>query len=137
MRHSRLTPAAALALLLAAAAAPLARAGARQPPPSALALTGRDWVRLSPDAREAYLSGFLAGAAAQQASAGAKTRPAGPAVAARAVALQRADALAFPYRANVYRSHLDDYFFYENRRREPLIAVIVDLHAGQGRTGRE
>jgi hypothetical protein len=134
MRPHHIAPAALAALVLAAAAvSPLTRAAAVQPPPGSLALTGREWVRLSPEARTAYLDGFLAGAAAQQAAAEAKARPAGPAVAARAAALQRADALTFPYRANVYRSHLDDYFFYKNRRREPLIAVIVDVHAGQSR----
>ena len=104
--------------------------------PEPTALTGRDWDRLSPGARNAYLSGFLAGAAAQQAvAATSRDSASGRAVVARAATLRRSGALTFPFRENVYRSHLDDYFFYENRRRETLIQVLVDMNAG-GAHGR-
>lgn len=124
----------ALGALIAAALGgvlPVRRpAAAKAPLPEPTALTGRDWARLSPEARNAYLSGFLAGAATQQAAAG-RPRATGGQVAARAAALRRGGTLAFPFRENVYRSHLDDYFFYENRRGETLIQVLVEVNASR------
>lgn len=104
-----------------------AGASAAQPFADPLALTGNDWQAMGPDVREAYLQGFVAGAATHQATAGKLVE--GKRAAAAAARLKRQDALAFPYGTNVYRSHLDDYYFYENRRVQPLIEVLVDLNS--------
>jgi hypothetical protein len=99
-----------------------------------LLFTGNEWDKLNGDERDAYLQGFISGAAAQQAAA-AKGSAEGKAVAARAVLLKRSGALTIPYRENVYRSHLDDWFFYTDRRPQTLIAVIVDASTGMRHHG--
>ena len=117
------------------------RAGA-EPGPLALAaastdpilFTGSEWNEWSGNERDAYLQGFIAGAAAHQAST-EKGAAAGRAVAARAVLLKRRSALAIPYRENVYRAHLDDWFFYKDRRTQTLIEVIVDASGGRRHGG--
>lgn len=128
---------AGLALALGTRRAPADAPAAQLSDP--LTLTGHDWSRLSPEERNAYLIGFIAGAAAQQASPTGTTPGTAPTsgrdVARRAVALKRSGSLTFPYRENVYRSHLDDYFFYQDRRTEALIQVLVDMHA-TARPGR-
>lgn len=114
-----------------ATAASAAAAAADDGAPDPIGYSGTDWSRLTPDARDAYLIGFLAGAAAQQATNTRAATPApGKVIAARARALKSEGRLTFPYRENVYRAHIDDYFFYRNRRVEPLIKVIVDMNIG-------
>ena len=92
-----------------------------------IALTGRDWARLDSGERDAYLAGFIAGAAAYQATRGHRSVE-GARAAAEAARLRRNGDLAFPFRENVYRSHLDDYYFYENRRDHTLIRAIIDMN---------
>jgi hypothetical protein len=116
-----------LALGATLGGATLGAAAARRAAPHPILLTGHDWDRLSGDARDAYLQGFIAGAAAHQAAA-AKGSAEGRAVARRAAALRERDALKYPYRENVYRSHLDDYFFYRDRRTQTLIEVLTDIN---------
>ncbi|MGI9077222.1 MAG: hypothetical protein ACR2G6_07830 [Gemmatimonadaceae bacterium] len=92
-----------------------------------VSLNGYDWHGWSPDARETYLAGFLAGAAAHQA---VRQRPAASAkrIAADAARLKRGGTLTFPFGANVYRSHLDDFYFYENRRVRTLIEALAEFN---------
>jgi hypothetical protein len=96
-----------------------------------VALTGYDWDRMSPDERHGYIAGFIAGAAAHQASGG-KTAIAGSRVATEAARLKKEGALHFKFGENVYRSHIDDYFFYQNRRVQTLIQVIVGVNSQMG-----
>jgi hypothetical protein len=98
---------------------------------SPVALTGNDWDKMSPDERQGYIAGFIAGAAAHQASGGKTTMP-GARVAAEAARLKKAGSLHFKFGENVYRSHIDDYFFYQNRRVQPLIQVIVGVNSQMG-----
>lgn len=91
--------------------------------------TGNEWDQFTGEERDAFLQGFIAGAAAHQAW-NEKGSAAGRAVAARAALLKRRSALTIPYRENVYRAHLDDWFFYKDRRRQTLIEVIVDASGG-------
>lgn len=131
-RVQRMALALTLAMVLSAAVGLASAEAGVQTPPDPIGLTGREWSRFSADERNAYLVGFLAGAAAQQASA-ARTPPGtGREIVARAALLKRQGRLTFPYRENVYRSHLDDYFFYQNRRSETLIQVLADLPTGAG-----
>ena len=102
-------------------------AGATRLPSHPIALNGHDWTAMEPAARGAYLAGFIAGAAAHQATGGAASVT-GAAAAARASRLRTDAALAFPFASNVYRSHLDDYYFYTNRRRQTLLEVLVDVN---------
>ncbi len=96
--------------------------------------TGNEWDQFTGEERDAFLQGFITGAAAHQASK-EKGSAAGRAVAARAALLKRRGALTIPYRENVYRAHLDDWFFYKDRRTQTLIEVIVDASGGS-RHGR-
>jgi len=96
-----------------------------------VALTGNDWDKMSPDERQGFIAGFIAGAAAHQASGG-KTAVAGSRVATEAARLKKEGALHFKFGENVYRSHIDDYFFYRNRRVQPLIQVIVGVNSQMG-----
>jgi hypothetical protein len=119
----------ALSALLAAGAgvAGGALALGAAPPQTPVSLTGYDWARFGPDEREAYLAGFIAGAAAHQATGGRTLS--GVRAAAAAVRLKRTGALDFPFGSNVYRSHLDDYYHFRNRRSETLIQTIVELNS--------
>ncbi len=98
---------------------------------SPVALTGVDWDGMSPDERQGYIAGFIAGAAAHQASGGKATVP-GTRVAKEAARLKKDGALHFKFGENVYRSHIDDYFFYRNRRVQTLIQVIVGVNSQMG-----
>jgi hypothetical protein len=125
-------------ILLLLSLAPLSMAVLRAEPPQGardpIALDGHAWDSLSGQAREAYLAGFIAGAAAQQAVGGQQDVK-GALAATTARRLRLAGALQFPYAVNVYRSHLDDYYFYRNRRGEPVLQVLVDMNA-RSRLGR-
>lgn len=99
-----------------------------QTPADPFALNGHAWSQYSAEARAAFLAGFVAGAAAHQVTGG-RTDMDGDAAVAQAVRLKREDRLHFPYAVNVYQSHLDDWYFYRNRRDEPLLQVLVDMNA--------
>jgi hypothetical protein len=118
--------------------APLSMAATWIEPPlvrrDPVAMNGHAWDSLSSEAREAWLAGFIAGAAAHQAL-GDRRDVSGARVAANALLLRNAGALQFPFAVNVYRSHLDDYYFYRNRRSETLLQVLVDMNA-RNRSGR-
>jgi hypothetical protein len=116
-----------LALATAADALPFGAFGRPASQPAAIALTGRDWVNFGPDERDAYLAGFIAGAATYQATGGRAIS--GTSAAASVARLQQTNALAFAFGGNVYRSGLDDYFFYQNRRREMLVQALVELNS--------
>jgi len=97
-------------------------------PPSAL--TGADWKAYSSQARQAYVSGFLAGAATAQA---ALTVPASKedSAAAPSVVIARLRSekrLRFPYAASVYSVQLDDYFWYTDRAGTPIVDVMADVN---------
>lgn len=100
-----------------------------------LTLDGHAWSRFSADAREAYLAGFIAGAAAHQVTS-ARRGLEGAAAAREAARLRQAGALDFPYATNVYRSHLDDWYFYRNRRQQTLLEVLVEMNEVSRGPGR-
>lgn len=111
--------------------------GAAQPAAASdpLALDGHTWTRYSSEAREAFLAGFIAGAAAQQVTS-AHRGIHGARAAAEAVKLKREGAFTFPYATNVYRSHLDDWYFYHNRRDQTLLEVLVEMNEVSRGPGR-
>src|SRR5688572_29935758 len=75
-----------------------------------LTVNGHDWRRMEPDARMAYVEGFLAGAALSQAAVGARDTAA---VKAALDDLRRTGRLRFPFRANVYASRVSDYYWWK------------------------
>lgn len=93
--------------------------------PAWLRLNGVDWQRLSPDAKQAYLAGFLAGAATAEATNAGTADSAG--------LRQSLDSLSrtgfrFPYSPSVYGARVDDYYWYENQRILPLWYVLWEVN---------
>lgn len=87
--------------------------------------SGLDWQRLSPEAKLAYVDGFLAGAAlAQVADTAADS--AGMTLALER--LRRSGELRFPYAANVYLARLDDYYWWENHRPRPTWLAFWEVN---------
>lgn len=105
-----------LGLLLAGAAAPVVR---RQPPTQ---LAGRDWQKFGPKEKDAYVAGFIAGAAVRgnTAAVSMDTTP------SKAIdAMRAAKQLPFPYSVSVYASQIDDYYWWENHLDVPIVDVMV------------
>jgi hypothetical protein len=93
--------------------------------PAWLSLNGHDWQRLSPEARQAYLAGFLAG------SATAEVLDAGTADSAGL--RQRLDSLSrsgfrFPFSPTVYGARVDDFYWYENQRPLPIWYTLWEVN---------
>lgn len=105
-----------LGLLLAGAAAPVTR---KQAPTQ---LAGRDWQKFGPREKDAYVAGFIAGAAARgnAAAVSMDTTP------SKAIdAMRAAKQLPFPYSVSVYASQIDDYYWWENHLDIPIVDVMV------------
>ena len=93
--------------------------------PEWLRFDGGGWAALSPDAKQAYLAGFLAGSAAAQAlDAGA----------ADSASLMRAlDSLShggfhFPYSPNVYGARVEDFYWYVDQRPLPVWYALWEVN---------
>lgn len=81
-------------------------------------LTGHEWITLEPAARQAWLQGFLAGAATSQAlAAGAADSVA---LHTAILRLRRNGGLEFPFAPNVYGARVADFYHYENHRPLPV-----------------
>jgi hypothetical protein len=113
-----------IALALGAAAA---AAGTFAPP--AVLLTGEYWSRLTPAERQAYLSGFVAGAAAEQARAAAESAGRGADSAASSsgaiAALRERKALHYPFAPSVYSAQIDDFYWWSNHRETPIVDAMI------------
>ena len=100
----------------------------RSAPPAPL-LTGEYWARLTPAERQVYLSGFVAGAAAEQArsvasAAGRESDSA--AVSSGAIADLRArHSLHFPFAPSVYSAQVDDFYWWSNHRDTPIVDAMI------------
>jgi hypothetical protein len=95
-----------------------------------LAVNGHDWRRMEPDARMAYVEGFLAGAALSQAAVGARDTAA---VKAALDDLRRTGRLRFPFRANVYASRVSDYYWWKNHLPLPTWSAFLEVNTTLGR----
>jgi hypothetical protein len=95
-----------------------------------LGVNGRDWRRMEPDARLAYVEGFLAGAALSQAAARARDTAA---VRLAIEELTRQGAFRFPYGANVYASRITDYYWWENHVPLPTWYAFLEVNTTLGR----
>jgi len=93
--------------------------------PDWLKADGRDWTQYSPESKQAYLAGFLAGTAAGKAlAAGA---PDSAALVERVAGLVQSG-LAFPFSTNVYGARLDDYYWWENHRSHPIWYALWEVN---------
>jgi hypothetical protein len=95
-----------------------------------LVVNGNDWHRMAPDARVAYVEGFLAGAALSQAAAGAQDSAG---VRAALEQLGRTGRFRFPYGANVYASRLNDYYWWKNHLPLPTWSAFLEVNTTLGR----
>ena len=72
-------------------------------------LDGRDWTQFMPREKEAYVAGFLAGAANAAVSTNDTT-----AIRTTVDSLYRAGALQFPFGHMVYANQLDEFYWWGN-----------------------
>jgi hypothetical protein len=98
--------------------------------PDWLAVTGHDWRRMEPDARLAYVEGFLAGAALGQAASGARDTAA---VTAALEALRGSGRLRFPFGANVYASRVSNYYWWKDHLPLPTWYAFLEVNTALGR----
>jgi hypothetical protein len=89
-----------------------------------VALDGRDWTQFSPKEKQAYVAGFLAGAADGAGAGGGDT-----AVVRRTVdSLYRAGGLRFPFGHMVYATQLDEFYWWDNHVPVPLYLALWDIN---------
>ena len=104
--------------------------GGQQPGPDWLKVDGNDWRRMDPDARLAYVDGFLAGAALSQAAGGARDTAQ---VALELEQLKRSGRLHFPFGSNVYASRISDYYWWKNHLPLPTWYAFLEVNTTLGR----
>ena len=118
-------------LAMLAAGAVAGSAWSRQDPHRHwLGVNGADWRRMKPDARVAYVEGFLAGAALSQAATGARDSAQ---VRMAIEKLSRDGRLRFPYGANVYSSRISDFYWWENHVPLPTWHAFLEVNTALGR----
>ncbi len=87
------------------------------------ALDGRDWTEFAPREKEAYVAGFLAGAA------NAAVSTSDTAVIRRTVdSLYRTGALQFPFGHMVYANQLDEFYWWDNHVPTPLYLALSAIN---------
>jgi hypothetical protein len=90
---------------------------------SSTQLAGRDWKGFGPKEKEAYLAGFIAGAASVRGSATETNTDTTP---SKSIDVMRAaKQLPFPYSVSVYASQIDDYYWWENHLDVPIVDVMA------------
>jgi hypothetical protein len=92
-------------------------------------VNGHDWRRMDSNARQAYVKGFLAGAALGQAAEGARDTAA---VRAGLELLERGGRLRFPFSANVYGSRVSDYYWWKDHLPLPTWYAFLEVNATFG-----
>jgi hypothetical protein len=93
--------------------------------PEWLKADGHVWRSLSPESKEAYLAGFLAGTALTQALEHGAADSAG--------LVHHLDSLSrsgfrFPYAPTVYGARLEDYYWYEDHRSLPIWHALLEVN---------
>jgi hypothetical protein len=81
-------------------------------------LDGTYWAHLTSDEKRIYLAGFVAGAAAEQAGA----------TGAPADSLRGRHALDFPFMPNVYAAEIDDFYWWEDHARTPIVDAMRTIN---------
>jgi len=96
---------------------------ASQQPRRWVTLDGTDWTQFAPKEKQAYVAGFLAGAA--NAAAG----NADTAVVRQMVdSMYRAGALRFPFGHMVYATQLDEFYWWDNHVPIPLYLALSSIN---------
>jgi hypothetical protein len=85
---------------------------------------------MEPDARLAYVEGFLAGAALSQAAGGARDSAA---LRQGLERLRSKGGLRFPFGANVYAARISDYYWWENHTPLPTWYAFMEVNTALGR----
>jgi hypothetical protein len=85
---------------------------------------------MSPDARLAYVEGFLAGAAVSQAASGARDSAE---VRTGLEQLGRSGRFHFPFAANVYASRMSDYYWWKNHLPLATWYAFLEVNTTLGR----
>lgn len=92
---------------------------------------GTAWQQMTDGEKLAFVTGFLAGAAAGQAAEAAAV-PRGeegdPKVPATVRALRQQRGLRFPFGPPVYKNQLDDYYWYRDRLPRPVLEALLELN---------
>jgi hypothetical protein len=127
-RITRMTVRGAAAIAVLAGAALLAGgvvmgASAAQEPRRWTALDGRDWTQFAPKEKEAYVAGFLAGAANAAASTGDTV-----VIRTTVDSLYRTGALQFPFGHRVYANQLDEFYWWDNHVPIPLYLAMSSVN---------
>ena len=98
-------------------------ARAAEQTPRWTALDGRDWTQFAPREKEAYVAGFLAGAA------NAAVSTSDTAVIRTTVdSLYRTGALQFPFGHLVYANQLDEFYWWDNHVPTPLYLALSSIN---------
>lgn len=98
-------------------------AHAAQEPRRWVTLDGRDWTQFAPKEKQAYVAGFLAGAAVGGA------RNADTAVIRTTVdSLYRTRGLQFPLGHVVYATQLDEFYWWDNHIPIPLYLALPGIN---------
>ena len=117
--------------LVVAFAAGVSVASARQAPQQPTPLTGADWKAYGSREKQAYLNGFLAGAAAEQVYVGAASGSPidSAAVSSAAIAkIKAAKRLDFPYSPSVYTVQIDDFYWWTDHLGTPVVDVMISVN---------
>ena len=86
-------------------------------------LDGRDWTQFMPKEKEAYVAGFLAGAANAAASSGDTA-----VIRTTVDSLYRTGALQFPFGHMVYANQLDEFYWWDNHVPTPLYLALSAIN---------
>jgi hypothetical protein len=116
----------AAAMAVAGAAllgAGLADARAAQEPRRWVMLDGRDWTQFAPQQKQAYVAGFLAGAAAA-----ATSNPDTAVIRATVDSLYQSGGLRFPLGHIVYATQLDEFYWWDNHIPIPLYLALSSIN---------
>jgi hypothetical protein len=98
-------------------------ARAAQEPRRWVILDGRDWIQFAPQQKQAYVAGFLAGAAAA-----AATNPDTIVIRRTVDSLYQAGGLLFPLGHMVYATQLDEYYWWDNHIPIPLYLALSSIN---------
>jgi hypothetical protein len=102
----------------------------RQVPLPPTKWAGAEWKAFGAKEKQAYLGGFVAGAAAEQALATTRGGPASDS-AVLSVAIEQlraAKQLAFPYAPSVYSAQVDDYYWWTNHLGTAIADVMLTVN---------
>lgn len=124
--------AAVVVMIGGAFAAGIRTARAMQEPRHPALLTGADWSTFGFREKQLYLSGFIAGAAAEQVrvlAEAAGSPPDSAAVSSGTIqTLRRGKRLHYSYAPSVYAAQLDDFYWWANHVDTPIVDVMITIN---------